>query len=124
MASNASRGAYYKGKAKQWLERRGYQVAFLERVQWIFRPGQRPIPIKRDQFGSDLLAVSGKRIIFVQVKSGETATGGSFPAARREFDKFVFPPSAQRVILAWPPKARAPRVIVVLPGGAYQELSK
>lgn len=73
------------------------------------------IPRKKDQFGCDLIAISKERVIFVQVKSGQTARGGTFPAARREFAKFVWPENTlvQRAIIAWPPRARVPRLIVV-----------
>ena len=110
MASNASRGAAAKGRAKKWLIAQGFQVADLERVHWIFTPRGR-LPTKRDQFGSDLLAMNGITIIFVQVKSGKSAIGGTFPAARRAFAEFTFPPGVRRWVLAWPPRARAPRIV-------------
>ena len=110
MPSNAKKGAYYKARAKKWLEARGYQVADLERVYWI--RGQ--IPVKRDQFGADLLAVSPDRIAFVQVKGGEQARGeGQFPAARREFEAYRFPdsPIVRKLVLAFAPGCRSPRVV-------------
>src|SRR5690348_7260202 len=119
MASNASRGAAAKARTKKWLERAGYQVAHLERVQMLFPPGRRPFPIKRDQFGSDLLAVGTKRILFVQVKSGESCRGGTFPEARRVFADFLWPPGVQRVIIAWPPLARKPRIVLVGADGSF-----
>lgn len=124
MASNASRGAAAKGKTKKWLEARGYQVAHLEQSRWIWKDGRPAFAVKQDQFASDLLAVSEKRIVFVQVKSGESASGGTFPAARREFAKFVFPPFAQLLIVAWAPRAREPRLIKVLTDGTFQEIGK
>ena len=110
--SNAAKGAYYKGKTKLWLQAQGYQVADLEVVRWIFVKGGR-LPVKRDQFGADLLAVNATEIRFVQVKSGEAARGGTFPAARRTFGEFVFPPSAPCCVIAWPPRARTPRIVVM-----------
>ena len=102
MASNAERGARAKSRTKKWLEAQGYQVADLERVYWIFTPKGR-LPTKKDQFASDLLAVRDPLVrvppyrvfhqemigvadvVFVQVKSGKSASGGTFPAARRAF---------------------------------------
>lgn len=110
MPSNSQKGAYYKGRAKKWLEARGYQVADLEKVYWI--RGQ--IPVKRDQFGADLLAVSPERIAFVQVKGGRQAAGaGQFPEARREFDRYRFPagPIVRKLVLAFAPGSREPRVL-------------
>lgn len=111
MLSNAQRGAYYKTRSRKWLQSHGYQVADLEVVKWLHPPGRSPIPVKRDQFGSDLIAVSGSEIVFVQVKGGESARGGTFPAARREFAKFTFPPFSQQWVLAWAPRAREPRIV-------------
>jgi hypothetical protein len=112
VASNASRGARAKGRTKVYLEARGYQVADLEIVRWIFAAGRR-VPVKRDQFGSDLLAMSETEIIFVQVKSGTSAATGMFPDAQREFRKHRFPPKVRRLVVAWVPRAREPRLIWV-----------
>jgi hypothetical protein len=110
MASNASRGAAAKGRTKKYLIAHGYEVADLEVVRWIVTRGQR-IPVKRDQLGSDLLAVNEAEIIFVQVKSGKAAVGGTFPQARRVFAETTIPPAAQQWIIAWPPRARVPRIV-------------
>lgn len=112
MASNVSRGAAAKGRTKKWLASLGFQVADLEKVHWIFTPKGR-IPIKRDQFGSDLLAMDGAEIVFVQVKSGESARTGTFPAAQRLFASFLFPPFVRLLVVAWPPRARTPRVLKI-----------
>lgn len=114
MASNAARGARAKARTKKWLQARGWQVADLELVRWIGTAGGR-FPVKRDQFASDLLAVNESDVCFVQIKSGEAARGGTFPAARRAFEAFTFPPGVVRAIVAWPPRARAPRVVLVKP---------
>lgn len=125
MASNASRGAAAKARTKKWLQAHGYQVADLERVHWIFTP-KGPLPTKRDQFGADLLAVpmtdrgawlglggvGPSDVVFVQVKSGKSAIGGTFPDARRKFAEFSFPRTTAQVVIAWPPRARVPRIVV------------
>lgn len=120
MPSNAQRGAYYKGRTKKWLAGMGFQVANLEEVRWIYRFGKPPMPVKRDQFGSDLLAMSDKEIIFVQVKGGKSAVGGTQPAARRKFAEFRFPhlihavegkTALRRWVVAWAPRSREPRVV-------------
>src|SRR3990167_8516870 len=103
MSSNAQRGAYYKARTKRWLEARGYHVLDLEVVRWIVKPDGTRIPVKHDQLGSDLEAVNETEIIFVQVKGGEAEKGGTFPAARRKFAEFRFPPWAQCWVIAWAP---------------------
>lgn len=122
MASNASRGAAAKGKTKKWLEARGYVVGNLEQSRWIYKGGRPAFAVKQDQFASDLLAVGHESILFVQVKSGASAMGGTFPAARREFATFRFPASCRMVIIAWPPLARVPRVVEVFNEGGYREI--
>ena len=123
MSSNAERGARAKARTKKWLEAQGYQVVDLEKVYWILTPKGR-LPIKKDQMGSDLLAVlpegrerdftaPEQHVLFVQVKSGKSAKGGTFPAARREFAKFSFPVCTRQVVIAWPPRARQPRIVVM-----------
>ena len=134
MSSNAERGARAKARTKKWLEAQGYQVVDLEKVYWIFTPKGR-LPMKKDQMGADLLGVLPNRnvliqvsppgilaalfglrsnsVLFVQVKSGKAAIGGTFPAARREFAKFSFPACTTQVVIAWPPRARHPRIVVM-----------
>jgi len=111
--SNVSRGAYFKGRTRKWLIARGYDVADMEIVRWVYRPGGNPIPVKRDQFASDLIAMNAHGIVFIQVKGGKQAIGeGQFHAARRLFDTFVFPDGVQLWIVAWAPRVREPRIIV------------
>ena len=83
----------------------------LEIVRWVVKPDGQRIPVKRDQAGSDLLIFSLEEIIFVQVKGGKSAVGGTFPAARRTFAEFVFPPTTKQWVVAWAPRARAPRIV-------------
>lgn len=104
--SNAQRGAYYKARTRKYLVARGWQIADLEVVRYVGGG----IPVKRDQFGADLLAVSHKRLLFVQVKGGKTALK-AITKARREFDLFKFPPFAERWIVCWLPRARQPHVV-------------
>ena len=110
MTSSAHRGSYYKARTKRWLEAKGYQVADLEKMHWIFRAGQPALATKRDQFAADLLAVSARSVIFVQVK-GASAARGNFPDARRKFAAFSFPPWTRQWVIAWPSGSRVPRVV-------------
>ena len=112
-ASNVARWARAKARTKIWLTKQGFQVADLEVVRWVWTPRGR-LPIKRDQFASDLLAVDAHRVVFVQAKSGVSAKGGTFPQARRAFATYTFPSCVERWIVAWPPRARVPRVIECL----------
>lgn len=114
MASNAGKGAYYKGRTKKWLEDHGWQVADLEVVRMVYAPGRPPFPTKRDQFASDLLAVNVNEIAFIQVKGGAMCAGNSrFPEARAAFRAYTFPAGVRCLIFAWAPRSREPRIISV-----------
>jgi hypothetical protein len=112
--SAAGTGSYYKLRSKRFLEAEGFTVALLERLQLIPPKvaGGRMIPIKRDQLGSDLLAVSADRIVFVQVKFGRN----NVAAGRKAFAAFPCPRPAEQWILVWTKGAREPDVIVCSEG--------
>lgn len=112
--SNVATGSHYKGRTVKWLQARGYRVAFLERMFLIHKPadkvreGESPtFPIKRDQFGSDLLAVSATEIVFVQVKLGRD----HIAAGRAEFSQHLCPPPAKQWLVVWERGGREPEVI-------------
>lgn len=79
----------------------------MERVQFVGWPQR--IPVKRDQFGADLMAMSDTRVVFIQVKYGEPRVAH----ATREFEKYVWPPFVERHVVAWRPRAREPEVYEV-----------
>lgn len=110
MRSNASRGAYFKSRARKWLASQGYQVAEMEIVRWIFTSKGR-LPVKRDQWGSDLVAMDDRGIVFVQVKGGEAARTGNFLDARRKFAETTWAPGTRQWVLAFAPRCRGPRVV-------------
>jgi hypothetical protein len=108
MASNASRGTYYRQRTKRWLEERGYVVAQLERMHMI-APG---VFTKKDQLGADLLAINRDHVLFVQVKMGgaRAKTGTQMTKAKREFELWPVPLGSEQWIVVWEPGAHDPRV--------------
>lgn len=122
MASNASRGAAQKRRAKIWLMNRGYVVADMEIMRRIYISPAKQFYQKNDQWGADLIAVSADAIVLAQVKSGEAAKGGTFPDARREFAKYPHPPMLRKIVIGWPPKVRVPRLVEVFPDGSFEEV--
>lgn len=113
-SSAAAKGSHYKARTKAWLEKRGYDVAFLERMFLLhkpadkLRPGESPmIPIKRDQMGADLLAVSETEILFVQVQLGRE----HIAKRRAEFSQHRCPPPAKQWLVIWEKGGREPEVI-------------
>ena len=108
MASNVSKGSYYKARTKKWLEGKGYQVAHLEKMHFIFTPKGR-IATKKDQFGSDLLAMNHRELVFVQVKFGSPDE----PKTLAKFREFPFPHGGciKIWLVVWKLRAREPQVI-------------
>lgn len=115
MPSASAKGSYYKTRTKTWLERRGYDVAFMERLMWV-RGGNQPCPAcrqvkmfasKRDQLGADLLATNVDEIVMVQVKLNRNDAA----KAAREYARFRFPASVKLWIVIWTPRAREPEVV-------------
>lgn len=121
MASNASRGAAAKNRTKKWLINRGYSVAEMEMVRTIWAGPHKKFAVKYDQWGADLIAMGHDTTVLVQVKSGEAAKGGTFPAARREFARYPHPSNVKKIILAWPKLARVPRLVEVFADGSFSE---
>jgi hypothetical protein len=112
--SNVAAGSHYKARTKKWLEARGYEVGHLERMFLLhkdeksLKPGESPLlPIKKDQFGSDLLAVNDTEILFVQVRLGRSTLG----RGRLEFAQHKCPPPAKQWIVIWERGGREPEVI-------------
>ena len=106
------RGDYYKGRSKKWLQSQGYCVEYTERYQTIITP-KGMIRIKRDLFGSDMLAFKENDLVFVQTKFNVKTASKNVAAARDEFAKYPFPPFARREIHVWMPGAHEPTVEVV-----------
>lgn len=118
---SAKSGQNYKIRSKEWLEKQGYEVLFLERMMWRFgKPGNCPrcgeacghsdrFAMKADQAASDLQAMRANppELIFVQSKLGDAAVLD----ARRKFLEHKFPAFAKRWILVWTKGARNPQVV-------------
>lgn len=104
------KGNYYKKKTKEWLEKEGFYCEYLEKLQRIYTQG-RIIYVKRDLFGSDLLAMNGEKIVFVQVKSGSKNTGINYKKAIEEFKKYPFPNFVDRWIIIWKERQKEPEII-------------
>ena len=111
----AKKGAYYKARSKRWLVAHQWQVGNLEEVRWIVTSSGARIPVKRDQFGSDLIAMNAYTVAFIQVKGGRTARQG-VSAARRKFAEFTFPRASEQWIMLWLPRAREPEIIMLSKG--------
>lgn len=104
--SNRSKGTYYANKTKKYFEDLGYQVVKAEvtKLAWI---GGHTIPIHTDIWGSDLIAMNAKEIIFIQVKTHKT----DMSHAKREFDKIIWAKVVKKYIIRWELRARKPIII-------------
>lgn len=109
MPSNAARGAAWKARTRRWLEHNGWIVVDLEIVRYLWTPAGR-FPQKRDQLGSDLLAVSAHGYLWVQVK-GYAARRPSLAKARRALAALPSPPATRKLIVLWRHRATDPEVV-------------
>lgn len=108
MASNSSRGNYYKRKTKEYYESLGYTVQLTEFMCGMVIGG-RCIYRKIDIFGSDGMAMNGKELIFWNSKSvtGETRyISDAIRTGTREFEKYPFPPDTKRQLVIWEPRKK------------------
>lgn len=103
--NNRQIGQRNKLKTKKWLEKQGYIVESSE-VNKICYFNKRLVAVHKDLFGSDLLAMNGKDIIFVQCKTNPKHKWD----AKKEFAKYPFPKLVKRWIIIWKPKIKEPIV--------------
>jgi len=106
--STVAKGNYYRLKTKKFYEAEGYEVVTSEI--------RKPMPIKGkliwisvDMFASDLIAMNGKDVLFIQVK----ANRHDVPSAIKEFNKHKFPPTVKPIVVWWPERAQQPEVFEV-----------
>lgn len=108
MASTTSRGNAYKKKTQEYFQSLGYVVQLTEfNTARMIGPG-RHIYVKKDVFGSDMIAMNGKEILFINSKHGTTASGlaDSKASGKKDFNKYPFPPCVRRVIAFWEPRKK------------------
>ena len=105
MPTKIAKGNYYRLKTKHFFEAEGYEVANAE--------VKKPIPIKgrlvwiaTDIFASDLIAMNGREILFIQVKTNRSDVS----KAVKDFAKHKFPESIRKVVCCWPKRASAPDI--------------
>lgn len=101
--NNRAKGVRERTKTKKWLEAQGYIVDVSE-VNKICFFNNRTMAVHRDLFGSDLIAMDGKDIIFIQCKSNSD----KFQGAKREFESYPFPPQVKKWVVWWEPRAKQP----------------
>jgi len=95
------KGDYYRNRTRDWLEQEGWTVAKLEHRQRLFtKTGV--IFRASDIWGSDLVAINGEDIVFVQVKSNEK----HLAQGEKELKKWPFPKSVKLWVVRWPPSRR------------------
>jgi hypothetical protein len=100
-------GQRNKLKTKKWLESQGYWTENSE-VNKICYFGGRLVAVHKDLAGSDLLAMNGKDIIFVQCKTNKV----DMSDGRKEFDKYPFPDFVERWVVRWEARAKSPIIMV------------
>lgn len=108
MASTTSKGNYYKVKTKKFYEDNGFTVQITEFMCGRMIPGGRMIYVKKDIFGSDLIAMNGTEIIFVNSKATTEDRKDGITKMKSEgkveFEKYPFPPGVKRQVAIWLPR--------------------
>ena len=66
--STTSRGNYYKRRTKEWYEKQGF-VCQLSEFTCGIMAGRKTFYRKVDLFGSDLICMNGKEIVFTNSKA-------------------------------------------------------
>lgn len=96
------KGSYYRRKVQKYFQEQGYQTAIAERNTRYST---------RDLFGADLIAMSDKEIIFIQVKSNKA----DISKAKKEFKKYVFPKCKciRCLVALWLPYHKEPTIMEV-----------
>lgn len=106
--SNVSKGNYYAKKTADWYRAEGWIVEPIEVSKSIWINGK-VIYQKYDVFASDLLAMNGTDIMFIQCKTHKSDVS----KAIKEFHKYPFPPFVKRIVVRWEPRSKEPTVIEV-----------
>ena len=104
---NRESGTYYKKRTKEWFLKQGYICEFVERFHWIFAAGGKMIPIKRDLFASDGIAICKEHIVFWN----SILTKHNLKAHVDEYKKWPFPKTVELYVIVWEKGARHPEVI-------------
>ena len=102
----ASKSDYYKIKTKDWLVKKGYQVAYLEKYQRIFSKGK-VIFIKKDIWGSDGMAMNEEKIIFWNSEKGKHNLAEHI----KRYAEFKFPDSVRRWVVCWTSREKEPQIV-------------
>lgn len=109
--NNVAKGNRYKYKTKKWLESQDFVVEYSEMIRYFFdrKKGVR-IPIKKDLFHSDIIAVRKDLILFVQVKVNKK----NISPAKALFNKLLVPENCEKWIVVWIPRKKEPEIIKIL----------
>ncbi len=106
--SNVKQGNYFKKKTKLYLKNLGYDVQYSEFTCGRKIPG-RMLYIKIDIFGSDMIAMNGKEILFVNAKSTIQGNKGVTDMKKKgcdEFKNYPFPKCVKRQLYIWEPRKK------------------
>lgn len=90
MASNVSKGNYYKRKTREWYKKQGYNVVLTE-FAYSLKFGERTIWKKFDLLGSDGIAWNDKEFILWNSKA-------------TTYEKHGLPDFLIKQVVVWLPK--------------------
>jgi len=79
-------------------------VEYVERIYWVTTKDGKRIPVKKDLWGADGIAMNEKEIIFWNAKAGKK----HLAEGKKEFEKYPFPPFVKKWIVGWIPGQKEP----------------
>lgn len=105
--SKVSRGSYYKKRTKDYYEDLGYQVQITEFMTTLVF-GNKKIFKKIDIFGSDMIAMNGEEILFINSKhaTDKDSKKAVIYQGKKEFSKYKFPPFVKTILVIWEPRKK------------------
>jgi hypothetical protein len=109
MKSKRAKGNYYLKKSIDLLKSQGYSTTKLESNKFTVVGGHQ-MWIHTDAFGSDILAMNEKEILFIQVKFETDAVFSGKKKWIAEFDKHKWAPHVKRQLWLW--TVRKPVIII------------
>lgn len=110
--NSITKGNFYKYKTKKWLENQGFLVEYSEMIRYYYdRKKRKRIPVKKDLFCSDIIALRSDLIAFIQVKVNRH----NLSSAKALLGALMVPKNVEKWIVVWIPRKKEPEVIKIAP---------
>jgi len=107
MPTKKQKGNYYQKRTKDWFIKEGYAVYIMENKRSIYLPKTGTVLYQTyDIAGSDLMAMNGEEIIFIQVKSNAS----DINKGMKELNAHPYPDFVKKIVVLWELRSREPNI--------------